>query len=148
MMTEHQPIEASIEEADLVLIPEHHVARLAPQILPMLTSIAERSRGSLSVEGMFAAFITGKWQLWVITEGKIKAIMASELHIQVSGRKAASIHFLTGEDSNSWLHLFDKFEEWARVQGCGVIDILARKGWARRLPQMRMSHVFLEKDLT
>jgi len=147
-MSEQKPIEGTFEDADLVLIPEDHVARLAPMIVPMLTAVAERSRGSLSVEGMLARFITGKWQLWVITEGKIKAIMASELHIQISGRKAASIHFLTGEDSNSWLHLFDKFEEWARVQGCGVIDILARKGWARRLPQMRMSHVFLEKDLT
>lgn len=138
----------AITEPDLVYIPKQYIPRVLPVVEGWLRGIVERSHGALSLEGIVGAWASDRWQLWVInTPSGIKGVMATELHIQNSGRKACSVHFLTGEDSATWLHLVDKLEDWARQQGCGVLDMLARKGWAKRLPDFHMSHVFLEKEL-
>lgn len=132
----------------LVLIPRLDVPKVLRLVMPQVQSVVERSHGALSVEGVIGAWASGKWQMWVIdTPDAIKAVMATEIHIQNSGRKACSIHFLTGDDSTTWLHLVDELEDFARAQGCGVLDGLMRKGWAKKLPDFHMSHVFLEKEL-
>lgn len=134
---------------DLVLVPPQYLAHVLPMVLEWVSGVANRSRGALSVEGIVRAWESGKWQMWVINApDRVKAVLATEVHIQISGRKACSVHFLTGEDSGEWLHLVSKLEEWAKFQGCEVVDMMARKGWAKRLPDYHMSHVFLEKGLT
>lgn len=136
------------QEPDIVVIPPQMVAKVMPLVAERVRAVVERSHGAYSFEGIVGCWTSGKWQMWVVnTPQRIKAVFATEVHIQNSGRKACSLHFLTGEDSGEWLHLIDKLEEWAKFQGCAVLDMMARKGWAKRLPDFHMSHVFLEKDL-
>ena len=61
--------------------------------------------------------------------------------------KLCTIKFWTGENSLEWLHLMEDLEAWAKHEGCTRIIGVMRKGWAKRLPDYRMTHVYLEKDL-
>ncbi len=90
----------------------------------------------------------GDWLLLAVIAGeRIKAVLAVETYEEVSGLKVASIRFATGEHAHEWVHLIAEIEAWAKANGCGKVEAMARKGWAKRLPDYRMTHVLLEKDI-
>jgi hypothetical protein len=43
------------------------------------------------------------------------------------------------------LGYLDELERYATAQGCNGMRIYGRKGWARKLPDYKMTHVLLEK---
>lgn len=132
----------------LQAIPPQHLGEVFPLVRPLMESVAERSKGRWSVPGMLERIATGDWLLWIVWDGSVRAIVGTELYLDVSGMKCCMIRFATGREASGWTHLLDEIEEFARAEGCGRIDMIARKGWAKHLPAYRMSHVFLEKDLT
>ena len=117
-------------------------------ILPLMESVAERSKGKFSVPGILEAIACQRWQLWIVWDGSVRAIVATELYRSPSNMKCCTIHFATGREAAGWTHHLDEIEVWAREEGCARIELIARKGWAKHLPAYKMSHVFLEKDLT
>jgi len=151
-------IEGSFDEVEntpqdsvqLVMIPKEHVGRVLPMILSKLEDVAERSRGRMSVPAMMDQFATGQWQLWIIWDDVAqgpKAVFGTEIYRELSDLWICGVRFLTGEDSGRWLYLVDQLEAWARANGCSRLDIVARKGWAKKLPDYKLTHVLLEKDL-
>jgi hypothetical protein len=114
----------------------------------LMESIVERSNGRYSVPGMLERFARGDWILWIVWDGAVRAIVGTELYRDISGIKCCMIRFATGREAATWTHLLDEIETWARDEGCQRLDMIARKGWAKHLPDYKMSHVFLEKDLT
>ena len=105
-----------------------------------------------SVGGMLERFATGAWHLWIVWEGgeagSVRAVIGTELYRDVSGMKCCTIRFATGHGASRWTHLLGRIEDWARQEGCVKLDMIARKGWAKHLPEYALTHVFLEKDLT
>lgn len=89
----------------------------------------------------------GEWHLLAVWADRIKAVLAVEVYTELSGLRVAAIRFTTGEHSHEWAHLISEIENWAKSQGCGKIETWARKGWVKRLPEYRMTHVLLEKDI-
>jgi len=121
-----------------------------PMVLPRLQEVVDRSRGRWSVAGMIDKLARDDWQLWVVWsqgEQEIKAVLATELSVEMTGMKIAQIKFCVGEGSNSWLHLLNELEAWAVREGAEKLDVIARKGWARKLQDFKMTHVLLEKDI-
>ena len=142
-----EPSSTRIEPV-LQAIPPQYLGDVLPMILPLLESIVERSKGRYSVPGMLTRFARKEWYLWIVWDGAVRAIVGTELYLDISGMKCCMIRFATGRDAAGWTHLLDQIEDWARSEGCARMDMIARKGWAKHLPEYRMSHVFLEKDLT
>lgn len=141
-------IAETMHEPRLVQIPGDAARRVAPLIRDRLASICERSGGSVTPESLLAQVESGRWQLWVIDDGRaVAAVLITELMIQPSGRKTCAVVALTGSDSLSWLHLLDDLDAWARSEGCTHMQAMARRGWARRMPQWKMTHVMLERSL-
>lgn len=91
--------------------------------------------------------LKGDWQLWVVWDGTVRAIVITELYKDVSGMKCCMIRVCTGNGAKDWSHLIGFIEDWARGQGCERLDMLARKGWAKRLPDYHLTHIMLEKVL-
>lgn len=118
-----------------------------PMVRGMLEGVAERSRGRWSVAGMLDRFVRGDWQLWLVWDGRPRAVVATELYLEMTGMKCGMIRFCTGSGAPEWSHLLSRIEDWAREEGCERLDMLARKGWAKHLPDYKMTHVELEKDL-
>ncbi len=132
----------------LQAIPPQHLGEVFPLIASLMESISERSKGRYSVPGMLERIACNEWQLWIVWDGSVRAIVGTELYRDVSGMKCCMIRFATGREAAGWTHLLSQIEAWARDEGCARMDMIARKGWAKHLPEYRMSHVFLEKDLT
>ena len=114
----------------------------------LLESVVERSNGRYSVPGMLQRFATKDWILWIVWDGSVRAVLATELYHDISGMLCCTIRFATGKGAAGWTHLLSEIEDWARANGCQRLDMLARKGWAKHLPEYTMSHIMLEKDLT
>ncbi|CAN0493160.1 unnamed protein product, partial [Phaeothamnion confervicola] len=67
--------------------------------------------------------------------------------IQYPQRRVARIVGCVGEHRAKWVHLISEIQDWSRSQGCVAMEIVARKGWAKALPDFQMTHVILESDL-
>lgn len=137
----------AILEPSLNRIPTECVEQVLPLVIGAITSVAERSRGKMTVESMVDRFIRGEWDLWLVWDNAALAVGATAVCIDDDHQKACEIAFWTGEHSIRWLHLIDDLEAWAKSQGCRRLRGAMRKGWAKRLPDFRMTHVFMEKDI-
>lgn len=131
----------------LNLIPKENIAEVAPLVAEHLASIEARSNGHFTVDKMLGRFASSEWQLWLVWSEKVIAIGATMLYVEDSGRTVARILFATGEHSLSWLYLMDDLKAWARAQGATKIEGTWRKGWARRFPDWKMTHVLMETDI-
>lgn len=136
----------------LARVPRRNLPDVLPAVRKRIESVVEQSEGRYSLAGLEKALMEGRWTLWIVlqqVDGKAvdRAVMASQILESVSGQKIASIAFLTGENRKTWLHLVSEFEKAMKAEGCTRMEMTVRKGWQRELPDYRMSHVLLEKDL-
>jgi hypothetical protein len=138
---------ANADKVDLVQIPTRAIVEVFPTIKGWLEGLAERSGGRWSVSGLLQKFVAGDWQLWMVWDGKPRAIVGTELYLEMTGMKCCMIRFCTGSGAPEWQHLLGNIEDWARLEGCSYLDMLARKGWAKHLPEYKLTHVELERDL-
>lgn len=113
----------------------------------LLEDVVERHQGELSMAGIAGKFSRKEWILWLVWDGSIRAVLATELYHDVGGMKRCRVPFCTGAEAKKWVHLLSEIEAWARSEGCEKFDMIARKGWAKHLQDYRMTHVVLEKDL-
>ncbi len=145
-----QAVEMTKPRSKLVLqkVPVEHAQAVIPHVLDRLTAIVNRSGDRYSVAALAHLIVSGEFQLWVIGNDAVKAVLLTELFFAPSGKKVASIRAATGDGAESWLHLLPELEAWAKSEGCHCIEAVARKGWARRLTDYKMTHVILEKELT
>lgn len=150
--TAHSPSPSSAVEHKvspvLQAIPPQHLGEVFPLVAPLMEKIVERYQGRFSIPGMLEHFARAEWQLWVVWDGSVRAIVGTELYREVSGLKCCKIQFATGREAAGWTHLLGQIEAWARDEGCARMDMIARKGWAKHLPEYKMTHIWLEKDLT
>lgn len=128
-------------------IPAETVEKVLPLVDGHLNEVIARSRGRLDRDAIIASFRNDHAQLWMIWSDRLLAVGATEIIVEASGMKVCVILFLNGENSLDWLHLIADLEAWAKHQGCSRITGHMRKGWAKRMPDYRMTHVCLEKDL-
>lgn len=114
-----------------------------------LRHIEKRSHGLWTVEGIKDRVERGIWQFWVFHEGTtMLAIAGSCIGIADNGDKYAEILFCAGTGRKHMQEKITEFEEWARAEGCTRVRSIARLGWARTLPGYRVTHAFIEKELT
>lgn len=148
LQTGHSPTSSSVANLRLVAVDPKRLGEVLPHIDGMLRSVVERHNGELSMAGILKKIASVEWILWLVVGDGVKAVLTTELYFDVGGAKRCRIPFCTGENAKTWVHLLTQLEAWARDEGCVKFDMIARKGWARHLPDYRMTHVVLEKDLT
>lgn len=138
----------SSSAAELYRLDRDGIVRQWDIIGPMINDVAERSRGRWTLPTIMAEILEGRWQLFVVlSDGRVRAVIATELYRELSGKLFCGIRFCTGETVRDWIGLLPVLEAWARDEGCAAIDGWCRKGWAKHLPDYTMSHVLLEREL-
>lgn len=137
----------------LVEVPPRAVAQILPAIDPWLVSIVDRLEGRYTLATLHAHLVDGTTALWLagqmLASGKVvnHGVMGTDIARTPSGSLTARVLWMTGTDRRKWMHLLRDYEDVMRQRGCARVEITARKGWARELPDYRMSHVLLEKEL-
>ena len=96
-----------------------------------------------------------KFQVWIIwdknqkkTIDKYFGVVVTELIKRKLG-KVCHIYIATGRQRHKWQHLIKKIEEFAKDEGCQMMELIARPGWQRvlNLFNYKRTHVVLEKKI-
>ena len=97
----------------------------------------------------------GKFQVWVlwdkeqkITTNKYFGVVVTELIKRKFG-KVCHIYIMTGRQRHKWQHLISKIENFAKEEGCEMMELIARPGWQKVLKifDYKRTHVVLEKEI-
>ena len=97
----------------------------------------------------------GKFQVWVIwdknqkkTNDKYFGVVVTEIIKRKHG-KVCHVYIVTGRQMSKWQHLISRVEEFAKDEGCKMMELIARPGWQRVLKifDYKRTHVVLEKQI-
>jgi hypothetical protein len=97
----------------------------------------------------------GNFQIWVlwdkdekITSKKYYGVVVTEI-IQRKFGKVCHIYIMTGRQRLKWQHLISEIEDFAKENGCKMMELIARPGWQRVLKifDYKRTHVVLEKQI-
>ena len=147
-LTAHSAGKPAAAEPQLQAIPPTLVADVWPLITEHIDSVVVRSRGRYSRKGVVERLLSGDWLLWLVWDGSIKGVLATELYYDVSGDKVCSIRFCTGADAKAWVHLIDHIENAfltatdysalaaAKNYSVGVFELRTYTTEAGRLPNL------------
>ena len=93
-----------------------------------------------------------KFQVWIIwdktqkkTVDKYFGVVVTEL-IQ---KKLGKIYIATGRQRHKWQHLINDIEDFAKAEGCQMMELIARPGWQKVYNSYgyKRTHVVLEKQI-
>jgi len=118
-----------------------------PLIAPQVRRALMAGEGSYNERDVLMACLSGHWQLWRFGEqgGETEAICITET-VQFPRQRKLVVRYAAGSERHftEWL---DLVEQYARDQGCQVIEAYSRRGWIKKLPDWHCRHVVMVKEL-
>jgi histone acetyltransferase (RNA polymerase elongator complex component) len=63
--------------------------------------------------------------------------------------KVCHVYIVTGRQMSKWQHLINRVEEFAKDEGCKMMELIARPGWQKVYNNhgYKKTHVVLEKQI-
>lgn len=133
----------------LVGIPANQLADCWDNIKHLVGDACAHSNGKYESVDILRSLLKGDMQLWgAVSEEKIEAIAIGEI-VNYPRIKTYRVLACTGNGMNEWIEHIHAIENWARMQGCGDFEAIARPGWEKILtPQgYKKTHVILNHSL-
>lgn len=135
----------------LALVAPSDVLTFAGELKPFVDKAAAGSDGKFEPVDIFRVLIQGQWQLWTARDddGVLKSVLMTRL-ISFPQVRACEMLAAVGEDRDETMIPFlADIEAWARKQGCGLVQPIARPGWERPLKPhgYQRTHSILEKRI-
>ena len=95
-----------------------------------------------------------KFQIWVLwdkqqkEQNKYFGVVVTEIIKRKLG-KVCHIYIMTGRQRHKWQYLIKDIEEFAKNEGCLMMELIARPGWQKVLNNFgyKRTHVVLEKKI-
>jgi len=135
----------------LIQIPPDVIGQAWPLIAPLLETAVAQSEGIFTLEGVARDVAEHRKQLWVVlddeNQNRAMAAGVTSLVTYEGGVKTAFIELLGGENMKQWFSLKPEIEAWAKSEGCAELNMWARKGWAKHLPDYRIARYLMRKEL-
>jgi len=140
---------------DIVYIPPKNISKVWILAKPYIDDALAYSNSHHHSDHFFELMTKGKLQLWILwddtkntTQEKMNGVVISEI-IQRSIKKVFHLPIVTGKNRQRWQHLIEKLEDFAKDQGCDLMELIARPGWQKILDKYnyKKTHVILEKEL-
>ena len=140
---------------NLVRIPIQELDKVWSMIEKDIKSALAYSSQLTDSDFVFDLAKEGKFQIWVLwdkeqkkTEQKYFGVVVTELIKRKCG-KVCHIYIMTGRQRHKWQHLISEVENFAKEEGCDMMELIARPGWQRvlNLFDYKRTHVVLEKKI-
>ncbi len=140
---------------NLVRIPIQELDKVWSMIEKDIKSALAYSSQLTDSDFVFDLAKEGKFQIWVLwdkeqkkTEQKYFGVVVTELIKRKFG-KVCHIYIMTGRQRNKWQHLISEVENFAKEEGCKMMELIARPGWQKvlNLFDYKRTHVVLEKEI-
>lgn len=132
---------------ELVPVPSFRVPLVWDDIATHIKEILDLNLNRFSADDLYLELLRRKMQLWLIRRGK-KILMVGVTVIRVYPTcKAANVIGISGTDIDSWIRFEQDLLKWARGEGCIGIEVVARKGWTRKLRGWKELGVVLSREI-
>ena len=116
-----------------------------------ITNALNRSNGYALAEHIKKWIIEEKMQLWILWDSeaekeKYYGVVVTEI-IQRPLQRCLNIKIMTGNHRDQWQHLIKHIEDFAWINNCDLLELVARPGWKKILKPFgyKETHVLLEK---
>jgi hypothetical protein len=120
-----------------------------PRVLPWIERALAEGLGHLESRDVRDALERRDMQLWIARrEDAVVAALVTEI-VVYPRRKVCRFVLMGGADGQRevWLPWLSLLEAWARAEGCDLVEIYGRPGWARLVRHDRR-RVVLERTLS
>lgn len=147
---EPSPTLSLVDETSVSRVPRQDVVALWPVVYPMLAPAIKRTRGRLDEATVFRTLVAGELVLWLICRNGPIGAGVTQVFNWPSGLRAARILVAGGRDHTTWFDKLGALEQWARDQGCTVLEAWGRPGWEKALTKAngwRKTGIEMEKDI-
>ena len=135
----------------LALVPSDEVLAQAHDLKPFIERAAEGSSGKFLPVDIFRHLIRGDWQLWTARdEGGLRSMLITQIVVFPQMRVCEMLAAVGDSRDDTMVPFLGDIEEWAKqVQGCRLMQPLARPGWERVFKPYGYvrTHSMLEKRL-
>ena len=137
---------------ELINVPTKSVNEVWALVKTDIANALNRSNNYALSDHIKKWIIEEKMQLWILwdkeapKESKYYGVVVTEV-IQRPLQRCLNIRIMTGRHREKWQHLIKHIEDFAWLQNCDSLELIARPGWKKVLKPFGYteSHVLLEK---
>jgi hypothetical protein len=144
-------------DIEFTIIPnDGSIQKLWGHVRPLLKTATDKSSGRYEVDDILDELLSGESQLWVAftMEREPKIIHALNTRIiQYPRKRGLLVMFSGGVDNrlDDWLEMTNsKLLDFASQNGCELLELTGRRGWARKLPEVgwEEKYCFVEREVS
>jgi hypothetical protein len=136
----------------LVNIPNKSVNDTWGLVKTDIANALNRSNGYALADHIKKWILEDKMQLWILwdaeanKDSKYYGVVVTEI-IQRPLQRCLNIKIMIGKHREKWQHLIKHIEDFAWINNCDLLELVARPGWKKILKPFGYteSHVLLEK---
>lgn len=144
--TAEPPVETT--ELGFAGIPHTEIPRAWRYVQTGVVELCEQSDGTFEARDVFKALLDKDMQLWILHQGEEYVGFIITQIIDYPQARACSIFMVHGKDRKKWLHFEAELDEWAKAQGCKIMESYARKGWLKVMgEEWKVSSTLVRKEL-
>ena len=137
---------------ELINVPTKSVNEVWALVKTDIANALNRSNGYALADHIKKWITEEKMQLWILwdkeaaKESKYYGLVVTEI-IQRPLQRCLNIKIMTGRHREKWQHLIKHIEDFAWLNKCDLLELVARPGWKKILKPFGYteSHVLLEK---
>jgi hypothetical protein len=131
----------------LFAIPHTAVDAVWDEVCPWISAACKRSRGKFDEKDIKRGLLDREDQLWIWKSPTAYAVGITRI-VHYPKQKVCTIRIVTGRNRKEWeRECMQQIEAWAKSEGCHAMELQARPGWEKSLPDYAKTHVYLEKPL-
>lgn len=145
--TEPSTTHSSAAEYELLRINPETLGEVWGDVGELMHDVVNAEYTGLTMERLLEDVRTGETELWAIARDKVVALGGTEFKQTPRGERWLEIKFLVGTEMNRWKHVLQSLEDYARHNECIWLETIARKGWAKKLPDYKITSIILRKEL-
>jgi len=136
----------------LINIPNKSVNDTWGLVKTDIANALNRSNGYALADHIKKWILENKMQLWILwdpegnKDSKYYGVVVTEV-IQRPLQRCLNIKIMIGKHREKWQHLIKHIEDFAWINNCDLLELVARPGWKKVLKPYGYteSHVLLEK---
>ena len=137
---------------ELINVPTKSVNEVWALVKTDIANALNRSNGYALADHIKKWITEEKMQLWILwdkeaaRESKYYGLVVTEI-IQRPLQRCLNMRIMTGRHREKWQHLIKHIENFAWLNNCDSLELIARPGWKKVLKPFGYteSHVLLEK---
>ena len=119
-----------------------------PSIGHLVQEVAEMENSGRTVPGIIEEIGSGELEIWVVIRGGVVALFGLTITEIENGDRTLEVVFMVGKEMKHWIYLREQIEDYARFRECDAVQSMARKGWAKYMPDYKITNIILRKALT